>query len=391
MRESGPRVLIVGGEASGDLYGGLLMHAMSALAPDLRFSGVGGPSMRSAGLEALGDAEAMGVTGLLEVVGRLRVIWRAFRAAKGVLADPEHRPDLAILIDYPDFNLRLAAHARRAGVPVLYFISPQVWAWRRWRVRRIARLVERMLVILPFEEAIYREAGVPVEFVGHPLVDLARPSRSRRQVHPLLGLDPDRRTVALLPGSRGNELRALLPPMLSAARRLRDEFHDLQFLLPLAPTLDGESVEQLLERSWRHRTPPPVPVRDNRYDALAACDAAVVASGTATLEAALLAVPMVIVYRMNPVTFAIARSVSDLRDIGMANLIAGRRVVPELLQKECNGNAIAGELRAILTDPPRAETMRRELAQVRAKLGPPGAIARAARSAWSMISARRAK
>ena len=393
------RVLIVAGEASGDLYGGLLMQAMQAGGPArdgtaaasgtaIDFTGIGGDAMRGAGLEALADASVLGVTGIVEVAARFGTIWRAYRDATRILDDPGRRPDLAILIDYPDFNLRLAARARRAGVPVLYFVSPQVWAWRRGRVKRMAGRVDRMLVILPFEEAIYREAGVPVTFVGHPLLDLVRTHRTPRQERARLGLDPDRPLVALLPGSRRNEITAHLPPLLEAVDHLRREFRDLQALLTVAPTRSEAEIRLAAGGSGR-RGPLPVLVREDRYDAVAAADAAVVASGTATLETALLGVPMAIVYRMHPLTFAVARRLADLPHVGMPNLIAGRRIVPELLQDECRGERIAATLRAILTDPGAAQRMRDDLRSVRARLGEPGAIARAARIAWDMIAAAR--
>ncbi len=399
------RVLIVAGEASGDLYGGLLMRSMAART-GVRFLGIGGPGMRAAGLDLIADAGRIGVTGLSEVLGRFGSIWRAYRRAVAILAGPGTRPDLAILIDYPDFNLRLARRARRAGVPVLYFVSPQIWAWRPGRVRIIAERVDRMLVILPFEEAIYRRASVPVEFVGHPLVDSVRARRSRDQVLKPLGLDPLRRTVALLPGSRANEIAALLPAMIRGARLLKEEFQDLQFVLPVAPTLDLEAIRGAVgDASRRSRlavrggyaserparrdpAPEPVLVSEDRYDAIAAADVAVVASGTATLETALLEVPMVIVYRVSPMTYALARRVSAVPHIGMANLIAGRRVVPELVQSECTPQRIAAEVRRILVDPSLAESMRRDLAGVRARLGPGGAIDRAAAVACDMIGAR---
>lgn len=392
-----PRILVVAGEASGDLYGSLVMQAMAGSGRSVEFTGIGGPSMRSAGLRALGDAGALGVTGFLEVLGSARAIWRAYREACGILASPAARPDLVLLIDYPDFNLRLAKKARRAGVPVLYFVSPQVWAWRKGRVRQIAGVIDRMLVILPFEEEIYRRAGVPVEFVGHPLLDLVRPERTRDQALRPLGLDPKRPVLALLPGSRSNELRAHLPAMLGAARLLRDEFRDLQFLVPVAPTLDAEGIKAMIggffasgaaaDRSgdgagWAL-------VHEHRYDAVAACDAAVVASGTATLETALLGVPMVIVYRVNALTYALARVLSDVPHIGMPNLIAGERVAPELVQADCRPERIVQEIRRILTDPRAAETIRRGLAGVRSRLGRPGAIERVAAVAWDMIGAGR--
>ena len=402
---------MIAGEASGDLYGSLVMRAMTSdperggaedVSPPrgvtsrvVRFTGVGGPAMRDAGLVPLGDAGSMGVTGFLEVLGSATAIWRSYRAARDLLSSPEP-PDLALLIDYPDFNLRLAAHARKRGVPILYFVSPQIWAWRRGRVKQIAAVVDRMLVILPFEEAIYRQAGVPVQFVGHPLLDLVHPSRSREQTLCALGVDPRRPTVALLPGSRRNELRAHLSIMMEAARRLRDEFHDLQFLVPVAPTVDAAEVEAILGVARDARVTGGagrpdrgcVLVREGRYDAMAACDAAVVASGTATLETALLGVPMVIVYRMNALTFAVARLISDVPHIGMPNLIAGKTIAPELVQGQCTPDRIVRELRHILTDPPAAEAMRRALAGVRSRLGSPGAAARVAAAAWDMIGSR---
>ena len=389
------RILISSGEASGDLYGGLLMQAMSASASGaaaaatgsgtaVEFAGIGGPAMRAAGLQPVADASVMGVTGVVEVIARFGDIWKAFRAASGRLRRPETRPDLAILIDYPDFNLRLARRCRAAGVPVLYFISPQVWAWRRGRVASMAGMVSRMLVILPFEEAIYRAAGVAVEFVGHPLLDLASVSRTPRQERALLGLDPNRPLVALLPGSRRNEVAAHLAPMLGAAARLAAEFRDLQFVMPVAPTFDRREIDARVT-ALVGRGPRPVLVTDDRYDAVAAADCAVVASGTAALETALLGVPMVIVYRMNPITHILARLLTRLPHIGMPNLIAGRRVVPELVQGDCTPERIAAEIRAILTDPARAAAARQGLAEVRGRLGEPGAIGRAAAAAWDMI------
>ena len=377
------RVLIVAGEASGDLYGGLLMRAMAAEGP-VAFSGIGGPTMRAAGLAAVADASVLAVTGILEVVARFSSIWGAWRATASLLEDSRQRPDLAILIDYPDFNLRLAARAKRAGVPVLYFIAPQVWAWRKGRLARMRRVIDRILVILPFEEAIYRDAAIPVEFVGHPLLDLVRPERTRAQTRALLGLDPDRPIVALLPGSRRNELRAHLGPLLGAARILGEEFRDLQFALTVAPTMPRPLVQSLMA-ACPGPSRPPVLVSEDRYDAVAAADAAIVASGTATLETALLGVPLVVVYRMNALTYALARLATDLPHIGMPNLIAGRRIAPELVQGDCTPQRIAAETRRLLTDPEAAGAMRQGLEEVRGRLGRPGAIGRAARAAWDMV------
>ncbi|HUD70604.1 MAG TPA: lipid-A-disaccharide synthase [Dongiaceae bacterium] len=381
-----PRVLLSAGEASGDLYGGLLMRAMAATAPVV-FCGVGGPAMRAAGLASLADASVMGVTGITEVAARFGDIWRAFRAVTGSLDAAVTRPDLAILIDYPDFNLRVARRCRRAGVPVLYFISPQVWAWRRGRVRTMRGRIDRMLCILPFEEPIYRAAGVPATFVGHPLLDQVAASRTPAQERSRLGLDAKRPLVALLPGSRRNEIAAHLDPLLGAAAILHEEFRDLQFVMPVAPTLDRGALEARIAKV-AGRGPRPRLVTDDRYDAVAAADAAVVASGTATLETALLGVPMVIVYRMNPLTYVLARLLTRLPHIGMPNLIAGRRVVEELVQRDCAPAPIAAAVRRLLTDPAAAGAARAGLAEVRGRLGSPGAIDRVAAAAWDMIRAR---
>jgi lipid-A-disaccharide synthase len=269
-------------------------------------------------------------------------------------------------------------------VPVLYFISPQVWAWRRGRVRTMRGRIDRMLVILPFEEAIYRAAGVPVSFVGHPLLDRVAVGRTPAQERARLGLDPKRPLVALLPGSRRNEIDAHLAPLLGAAAILAAEFRDLQFLMPVAPTLDRAALEKRVAAT-AGRGPRPLLVADDRYDAVAAADAAVVASGTATLETALLGVPMVIVYRMNALTYALARLLTSLPHIGMPNLIAGRRVVEELVQRDCAPAPIAAAVRRLLTDPAVAAEARRGLAEVRGRLGTPGAIPRVAAAAWDMI------
>jgi lipid-A-disaccharide synthase len=402
------RILIVAGEASGDLHAGRLMEAMragaamttsgpggtqpaGAASAAVEFVGIGGPRMRAAGLRPLADAEALGVTGVLEVLGSLGRIWAAYRAVTAPLADPDGRPDLVILVDYPDFNLRVAGRAHRAGVPVLYYISPQVWAWRRGRVKRIARIVDRMLVILPFEEAIYREAGLAVQFVGHPLLDIVRAERTRDQTLRPIGVDPRRPVIALLPGSRRNEIQAHLPPMIGAFGILRGEFRDLQAVLPLAPTLDRKEMEDHVRALAPAAADRPLVTTEDRYDLVGAADAAVVASGTATLETALLGVPMVIVYRVNALTYLLARLLSSVPHIGMPNLIAGERVVPELVQGDCRPETIAAALRRILTDPPAAAATRRTLLAVRSRLGSPGAAARAAAAAWDMIAARRGR
>jgi lipid-A-disaccharide synthase len=290
-----------------------------------------------------------------------------------VLAEVDRqRPDVAVLVDYPDFNLRLARHLRRRGVRVVYYVSPQVWAWRRGRLDTIRKTVDHMLVIFPFEEALYREAGVPVTFVGHPLVDLVHPPADKREFVRALGLDADRPVVALLPGSRPKEIAHNLPPLAGAVEKLAAERPELQFLLALAPSLSFRAVAEALGSLPVHV------VANQAQGVLASSTVSVVASGTATVEAALLGAPMVVVYRLAPLTYLLGRRLVKVPHFAMANLIAGARVVPEVIQRELTPERVAAEVRALLDTPSRREVMRAGLAEVRRKLGEPGASGRAA-------------
>ena len=366
-------VLIVAGEASGDALGAGLVRAAQRIAPDVRFVGVGGEKMREAGVEILVDAGEIAVVGILEVLSRLPRILEARRCLRRALR--ELRPFRVLLIDYPDFNLRFAADAHRAGVPVHYFVSPQVWAWRAGRVGTIARLVDRMMVVFPFEEEIYRRAGVPVVFVGHPLLDMEPPPRGRDEARRSLGIAPDRRVLALLPGSRRGEVTALLPVQLAAASRLRASRPDLEVVLPIASTVPEGLVESLASSAnagWLRSA------RGGFHDVLDAADAAVVASGTATLQTGLRGTPMVVVYRTNPVTAWLGRRLLRVPDIALVNLVAGERIVPELLQEQCTPAAIEAAIAPVLDDPAAAARMRERLSIVKGRLGEPGAFARAA-------------
>lgn len=369
----GPRrVLIVAGEASGDRYGAGLMRALSARLPHITFTGIGGACMRDAGLESLMDAERIAVLGFVEVVGSLPVIRQAFSLC---MEQIERGVDLVLPVDYPGFNLRLARRAKQAGVPVVYFVSPQVWAWRPGRVAAIAETVRRMLVIFPFEEEFYRERGVDALFVGHPLVDLMareRPRCAREDTARALGLDPSRRVVGLLPGSRVKEVRRNLPPMLAAARLLTERFEGLQFVIPIASTLPRPVLQAMVD------LPEAVLAEGSYYETLAVCEAAAVSSGTATVETGLMEVPMVVVYRLHPVTYHLARHMTDLSTFGMVNLVAGRRIVPELIQADYTAERLAGELGRFLADPAEATRTRRDLRAMRERLGGPGAFERAA-------------
>ena len=378
------RVLMIAGEASGDLHGADLLRALRARVPRLEVFGIGGADLRAAGMQTVVDAGEVATVGVVEAVSHVRQLYGVYRTLVRRLR--EHPPDLCILIDFPEFNLRVARAAKRAGVPVLYYIGPQVWAWRRGRVRKIARRVDRLAVVFPFEPPLYETQLPGVEFVGHPLLDRVRVTRSREETRARYGLDASRRTVVLLPGSRTTEIDNLLPPLLDAARRLARE-DDCQFALALAHTLTREEVEARLAGAG---IPVPV-VGGDTYNLVAASDLALVTSGTATLECALLECPMVIVYRLAPVSWLIARLlVHGVRCVGMPNIVAGHEIVPELLQRQATGERIAAAAQGILRDPARRAAMVDELRGVRRSLGRGGAAGRAAAIALEMLGGRAA-
>lgn len=376
---NGRKVMIVAGEASGDLHGGNLVRAMHRIDPDLSFYGVGGKSMQKAGVRLLADASDMAVVGLTEVIYKLGMILRVMHRLKASLK--RERPDLVILIDYPDFNLPLARTASKRGIKVLYYISPQVWAWRKGRIETIRRTVNRMAVILPFEEDFYREAGVNVTFVGHPLLDEVKKKYARAEALKRFGLKEEAVTVGILPGSRASEVVRLLPEMVKACRILTEKISPLQFVLPLAGTLDPRFVRDILMQF-------PVKVnviQEEIYDVIAVSDVAIVASGTATLETALMETPMVVVYKVSASSYAIGRRFIRVDHIALANIIAGRTVVPELIQDEANPERIAAEVRELIVEKGKAREMKASLAEIRGKLGTPGASQRTARLACDML------
>lgn len=374
------KILIIAGEASGDLHGANFVRAIRVLDPSVAVYGVGSRNMREAGVTMLADASEISVVGATEVLTHIGAIYRVYAGLRRFLR--EERPDLLVTIDFPDFNILVGKAARKLGIPVLYYISPQVWAWRKGRVRTIARLVKSIMVVFPFEVDIYRKAGVDVRFVGHPLADIVVSAHTKEEARLQLGLAPDRRTVALLPGSRRKEIEQLLPDMLKAAKILQGRFPELQFILPVAPTLDHALVERHIGESC-------VPVRivDGRvYDVLRSADAAMVTSGTATLETGLMAVPMVIVYRVSRLSYLIGRMIVRVRNIGLVNIVAGRTVVPELVQDDVTPENIARALAEVLEDPARHAAVRNELLRVRELLGEGGASGRAAAVALELLS-----
>ncbi len=374
-----PTVLVVAGEASGDLRGAELVAELRALVPGLRVTGVGGERLRAQGQEAIVDAEEISTMGLTEVFSSVGRILGAFRRVRDAIEGPAgERPDLVVLIDLPDFNLRLAPVAKRAGVPVLYYVSPQVWAWRRWRVRQLARNVDRLAVVFPFEEEIYRGLA-DVTFVGHPALDTVRPSRPAAETRARHGLDPERPLVALLPGSRVAEVRSLLPEMARAIDVLRADVP-----VDAVVALANEGLRPLVS-PFVGRMPV---VTGETWDLVAASDLVLCASGSATLETALLERPMVVSYRLSPLTWAVARLLVRVPFVAMPNLVLGRRAVPELLQGDATAVRMAAEARSILLEPGRAEAMRADLATVRARLGEGGAARRAAVIAADMLRGR---
>lgn len=375
------RIMIVAGEASGDLHGSNLVKEALRKNQDLSFFGIGGPKMREAGVTTLVDSSDMAVVGLIEVISHFAVIRRAFKTLKRIIrTDP---PDLLILIDYPDFNLHLAKVAKNAGVRVLYYISPQVWAWRVGRVKKIARLVDRMAVVFPFEVPFYEKEGVPVTFVGHPLVDTVHPTMTPSEAQARFGLDPAKKTVGLFPGSRKGEIKNLSATILKAACLLRKHFPDVQFILPLASSLTTADIAPFLES-------PDLDVRvieEKVYDVMQVCDAIITVSGTVTLETALMGVPMVIIYRVSPLTYAVGKRLIKVDHIGICNIVAGERVVQELIQDDAEPAWITAEIARILTDDDYAKEMRARLAGIRAKLGSGGGSARAAGLVLEMLGA----
>lgn len=372
-----PRVLLVAGEASGDAHGADLVTALKQHAPNVEVFGVGGQYLREAGMHTLVDTATVAGMGLFEARDKLRALIRTYRQLTQILrTDP---PDLLILIDFPEFNLRLAKIAKQVGVKVFYYISPQVWAWRKRRVHTIAQRVDRLAAIFPFESDFYAKHGCSVDFVGHPLVDRVRPTRTREQTLSQYSLDPQRKTIALLPGSRAQEVRYLLTPMLEATKLLGPEY---QFILAVASTLN---LEQLKSQVAAY---PVRLVQGDTYNVVHAADFVLVASGTATLETALLERPMVIVYRMAPVTYALARLIVRVPFIGMPNLIAERQVVPELVQSDVTPERIANVARQLLDDPQAYSLTQEGLREVRRRLGSGGAATRAAQLIIAMLEKR---
>ena len=378
------QILISAGEASGENYGAMLMAELRKLAGrDIQFFGVGGEKMRAAGFETIVDSGKVAAVGITEVIKHVATIYREF--FRMVAVARERKPDAAVLIDFPDFNLRLASKLHEMGVPVVYFVSPQLWAWKQRRIWRVKKFVDRMLVIFPFEQDYYRERGVNAEYVGHPLADLAPPQIPREALAREHGLDPAKHWIALLPGSRKKEVLLNLPVMLEAAGKLGSEY---EFLVPVASTLSHEWMEEQIGSTRVHL------VSDAR-SALLHARASVVASGTATVEAALIGNPFIVVYRVSGLSYAIGKRLVKVKNFGMINLIAGREIVPELIQTNFTAKNVVEQLSKLISDGPGRNRMIRELENVQSKLRQVArvngetAIARAAQGVLEILASAR--
>jgi len=364
-------IMIIAGEASGDMHGARLMAAMKKKRPGLVFFGIGGDRMISEGLEAVYHIRQMAFLGFFEVIRHFPFIRRVFRTMHRIL--DARRPDLIILIDYPGFNLKFAGQARKKGFRIIYYISPQIWAWGSGRIKKIRENVDRMLVIFPFEETLYREAGVPVDFVGHPLKDSFNPGLSRENFLRLYGINRKARILGLFPGSRNQEVERLLPVMLQAFNRLRSEIPHLEAMVGQAHTLPDSLYSDILkEHDKIHR------VRNQTHSLMKHCDAALVASGTATLETAMAGTPMAVLYKMAPLSFWLGRHLVRIPDIGLVNIVAGRRIVPELVQGDASPDRIAEAVKPFFINEAYNRKVRKELLHVNHKLGGRGASDRAA-------------
>jgi len=368
------RVLLSCGEPSGDLYAGALTRELRALEPDIDVFGLGGPQFSAAGGRAVADYRGLAVTGLTEPLARIPQLAAVRRRILAGANDT--RPDVFVPIDFWGFNYRLARHVARQGIPVVYYISPQLWATRPWRMKTMREVAKLVLVIFPFEAPIYREANVPVEFVGHPLVDPAKSSQSRSEFLTGRGLPANAPTVGILPGSRPGEVARILPNLVAAANRIRAQVPGAQFLVARAPNLNDVLFDVLRDG----QLPRTVIVEADTDTVLASCDVALVASGTATVQAALHDTPMVIVYRVSPWTYRLGRHLLNVSTFGMVNLIAGSKIVPELIQDAFTPEAVAVEAVSMLTDAARAVRIRKELLDVCDRLGGGGASHRAAQA-----------
>lgn len=369
--------MIIAGEASGDMHGARLSRSLKDLKPDVRIFGIGGKKMRAEGVDIIVDAETLSVVGITEVLSKLSVILKGMRSAKTALK--KLKPDILILIDFPDFNLRMAAAAKKLGILVLYYISPQIWAWRQGRVHKIKKLVDHMAVILPFEAAFYKRHKVPVTFVGHPLLD----DRTLHLPKSIKQPDPKKVVVGLLPGSRDKEVSTLLPMMLASAKILSNKINGIKFMVSDAESVKKDLVSDLVRHNGEgldiEIDPSPIENIFQKADLLIA------ASGTVTLQAAVYGTPIIIVYKVSPLSYLLGKALIKVNHIGLVNLISGKEVAPELVQESASPIEVASKAFSLLVKPEQLINMRKDLIAVKNKLGGPGASHRVAKIALKMM------
>ncbi len=360
-------VLFSAGEPSGDQHAANLFSELKKRRPDIQGIGMGGAQMAAVGIDIRYDSSQIAVIGVIEVIRHYPKIRQALAQMQRLLRD--ERPSLLVCVDYKEFNFKLATYAKRLGIKVLFYVSPQVWAWRPGRVKQYGRVIDMMAVIFPFETAYYEAENVPVRYVGHPSVDKVKPLHGKSEALREFGLSANKKTVGLLPGSRVNEIKRLLPVMLAAAQTLQTQFPGLQFILPQAPSI----ADALLAECLRQSTVNVVVIKNQPYDAMHCCDAIMVGSGTASLEIALLGIPMLICYKLSPITYWLGRLLVKTPFIGLPNIMAGKLIVREFIQHAANPENLAAEIRHLLTDSRSVNQMRADLAEVKRRLGPGGA------------------
>lgn len=372
------KVLIIAGEASGDLHASGLVHEIQNAAPGTEIFGIGGDRMRDLGVKLFYHISEMSVLGFVDVLKQIRFFKRVYRELVAVMENDQ--PDLLILIDYPGLNLKLAKAARERGIKVLYYIAPQVWAWGAGRVKKMARWVDKMAVIIPFEEKLYRDAGIDATFVGHPLLEVVKPGLGKDEFLIQRGLDSTKKIIGLLPGSRHLEVKRLLPEMLHAVEKLRSDYPNVQAIIGQADTVDESDYKDILAPFRSVKL-----VKNNTYNIMKHSDLLLVASGTATLESALFATPLIIVYKVDPISYFIGRQLVKIDSIGLVNVIAEKKIVPEFIQGQFRAANIVPEMKKLLLEKDDREKMIGELHKIRKKLGEPGASVQAANMAVEMM------
>lgn len=366
------KIMFSAGEASGDTHGASVAKALLAAYPEAQLFGMGGDLMKAAGVDIIYDIQKLGFIGIVEIIAHLPTFFKLRSLLKAAMI--KEKPDVLVCIDYPGFNMRLAKVAKELNIPVVYYIAPTIWAWNKGRGKDIAKTVTKVASIFPFEAEAYREFGVDVEFVGNPLVDIVHPTMTEEEAYQYFGASPEDRNILLMPGSRQQEVAGLLPTMLEGVAKLCETRKDLKFYLPRAHTIPREDLERILQKY----SVPVTITEGNNYDLMQICTACIAASGTATLETALMNVPTLLVYKVAALTYGIGKLLVNIKDIGLPNIVAKRRVIPELLQGEVTPQNIERELGRILDTPSVYKQMKADLTQVKLDLGAPGAVQRVA-------------